>query len=730
MGPGPRWTSIPQEDYLQGLYPGFLEARAEKKLPAFWDTANGGFFAGWENPRKEAEDEYPKPKKPKKGEPEREREIMTDDALWVQTRKKQIKTWFTGRASKEKDSSEKVNLRMPAKTRRVPAAAQIFVQKYYDEEQWKANIDEKMQEGNLPGRNWVAVMNECGREAFKNADSATKEAVKREVEARRRVLDEKKLIQEELLEHVEGRTYTNAQRAEAVEMAPELMKQFVDQIGPRTGWSYCVVGGGPDPSHPEGGITTMAYHYRETAQGYTFSKVNPAMVQMMLTEFSAFCHLVTLSKTYPTQAYEERIFRSIAPSDEVVNTKEAITRAKGVPVVQTYPSRPVLTEEGEVDEDVVTVRKPKAPKGSKKKGKGKGKGKQQANMRVGGLVADSEEEGPSELEASQARPGPSRPDSEINTERGEQGIGADAMEAGRAGSPGASAGPRSITEPAGCHVNGAQPLGPPRPGPCLRQPGGILRRLSGRCCSSRWMETTIQRSPVPVQNGSDPDPTQGESAEDVNLGGGAPFVAKPPENEAEGASREGDLAGRPKRAREESDEASGEMGERRAPRQRREKEPDEWLSAARDYLECDLDDVEWRECVMAWFNFECDILDSTGQRLTHQKFRPEPLNKWLGTRPRRYQAVPEISDMPKFIDEWLTWWKELQPAPRKNYFDNDLPAPLQAKHDLLAIKKGGLSGLVTVLIGLKWWSPVRTTDKCWVMAVSDMKACFMHFRRR
>jgi hypothetical protein len=71
----------------------------------------------------------------------------------------------------------------------------------------------------------------------------------------------------------------------------------------------------------------------------------------------------------------------------------------------------------------------------------------------------------------------------------------------------------------------------------------------------------------------------------------------------------------------------------------------------------------------------------------------------------------------------------MQPKWRQGSGDS-LPNPLslaKASDNLNALKKGGVSGLVTVLIALKWWAPLDAiNDTDWDAAVADLGACFGH----
>jgi hypothetical protein len=44
-----------------------------------------------------------------------------------------------------------------------------------------------------------------------------------------------------------------------------------------------------------------------------------------------------------------------------------------------------------------------------------------------------------------------------------------------------------------------------------------------------------------------------------------------------------------------------------------------------------------------------------------------------------------------------------------------------------SVRKAGPSGLVTLLIGLKWWAGIRDSDPRWGLAVLDFTACLTSF---
>jgi hypothetical protein len=106
------------------------------------------------------------------------------------------------------------------------------------------------------------------------------------------------------------------------------------------------------------------------------------------------------------------------------------------------------------------------------------------------------------------------------------------------------------------------------------------------------------------------------------------------------------------------------------------------------------------------------------------KSRPAILSKWLTNR--KFHALPDVDDVAGYAEEWLVWWNGLQPKWRQSSGEGLLPLALSTaskKQDIACLKKGGPSGLVTVLIGLKWWASIRGDDTRWLASVKDITAC-------
>ena len=61
--------------------------------------------------------------------------------------------------------------------------------------------------------------------------------------------------------------------------------------------------------------------------------------------------------------------------------------------------------------------------------------------------------------------------------------------------------------------------------------------------------------------------------------------------------------------------------------------------------------------------------------------------------------------------------------------DGTLLGPLSAakgSDNLNALRKGGILGIIIILIALKWWAPPDHYDKDWKAAVEDVTSCLQH----
>ncbi len=69
---------------------------------------------------------------------------------------------------------------------------------------------------------------------------------------------------------------------------PAAMDAFFKEMGMRTGWSFTVLAGGPEPSHADGKIRTLALHVGVDRFDQQFSKAHEKFSDNCIAPFAAF----------------------------------------------------------------------------------------------------------------------------------------------------------------------------------------------------------------------------------------------------------------------------------------------------------------------------------------------------------------------------------------------------------------------------------------------------------
>lgn len=72
---------------------------------------------------------------------------------------------------------------------------------------------------------------------------------------------------------------------------PDIIGDFLEAMARRTGWSFTVVGGGPDGAK-DGQIRTISLHTGKDAYGQTFPKALPNYRETVLVPYSKFLESV------------------------------------------------------------------------------------------------------------------------------------------------------------------------------------------------------------------------------------------------------------------------------------------------------------------------------------------------------------------------------------------------------------------------------------------------------
>jgi hypothetical protein len=189
-----------------------------------------------------------------------------------------------------------------------------------------------------------------------------------------------------------------------------------------------------------------------------------------------------------------------------------------------------------------------------------------------------------------------------------------------------------------------------------------------------------------------------------------------------------DVRGKKRRNEEvETEVVNSGLGVGREKRSRRggTREVDDWVLLAEGYLSRGIDDMAWIRCVTLWADLEKTALNRNS-RLTESGLRPVKLSKWVSSR--KWDSDPIVENLLDYANRWIAWWRAMQPACRK-VEGRELPADLddRMKMDMASLKKAGANGLVVLLVGLKWWAPLRTKDRRWGAVVRDLVQCLELF---
>ncbi|RXW21400.1 hypothetical protein EST38_g4450 [Candolleomyces aberdarensis] len=152
----------------------------------------------------------------------------------------------------------------------------------------------------------------------------------------------------------------------------------------------------------------------------------------------------------------------------------------------------------------------------------------------------------------------------------------------------------------------------------------------------------------------------------------------------------------------------------------------DWALEANTYLRLGISDESWLKCVDLWFELEKSTFDKNS-RLTEISLCPAELGKWVSSR-KKWDTAPVVTDLPAFAMQWMVWWTAMQPACRRREGE-ELPVPLEAemKKDLAGLRRAGHNGLVVLMVGLKWWAPLREVDGRWHTVVDDLAGCLTMF---
>ncbi|KDQ29896.1 hypothetical protein PLEOSDRAFT_167688 [Pleurotus ostreatus PC15] len=282
----PSKVTVEQKAYLTGLLDQFLEAQKHGRLDKFWPMLSKGWFEQW--PAHEDTEIA--------DEDERKRELRER----LSKRQVYLKRWYHNRtALKTRGSHVKPLVVQPVKIPRRPQLVQLYIKKYYKSKIRPLIYAQVPAGGKLTRTEFLAALH----------DIAPKALEKESDEVKREITD-----LYEAMHHGKEGTEDEATPAMYAAAITELPRQFAaigQELARRTGWSFTLLAGGPDPING-GRLNSIGIHLGENSAGLSFGKANPHFSNSVLNPYAEF-----LSTVY-TQA--ECDARSLIPCGGLATT--------------------------------------------------------------------------------------------------------------------------------------------------------------------------------------------------------------------------------------------------------------------------------------------------------------------------------------------------------------------------------------------------------------------------
>ncbi|TFK61732.1 hypothetical protein BDN72DRAFT_903848 [Pluteus cervinus] len=183
----------------------YKAAQAQGKLKAFWITLYRKWFKKWPSGTKEETDGW----------------------------KERLKVWFRNNTRQNGPAPQSI---YPKKCRRLLHPVELYMKKYY-KTKIESRVDEAMKDKGVKLERRMAVTRDIARELFDNEEESVQTEIFEELD---------RLKAKMKAEKVPG-VRTPATMAAAIESLPALLNLHFRDLCTATGWSFVVVGAGPDP---------------------------------------------------------------------------------------------------------------------------------------------------------------------------------------------------------------------------------------------------------------------------------------------------------------------------------------------------------------------------------------------------------------------------------------------------------------------------------------------------
>ncbi|KAJ2912130.1 hypothetical protein MD484_g8291, partial [Candolleomyces efflorescens] len=749
------WCSRRQTEFLDSREDDFSAAQENGTLSKdFWPKLTGEFLAIWPNqqaeeadwdreaseeapngPEKEGIDKDNAPKSKRRRKPKKARvvPVFASHADWEQDRIKKLRVWFYNHTSKDRKVKPAVTLTFnaaPALGSKALTEDQLYSRKYY-KERVKLLVDAELASSAVGPKDHMAIRARITRECYEREPEEVKDEIRREKAEEDRKRRETMELLQSLTRIEDGKEPSPEEYARYQGAAADLAVCFFDALAARTGWAWTVLGGGPHSDKVNGANGVVSYHVGATPDGLKFRGAVESFDEHYAVPFGKYCHRI-----FPE---EVRLRRAVKISADMAG-RESLQRAgrRVGTLVYVDAVRPV----NEGGSGVETNEEGDGGKGS---GDGLSGSSTWASVDVGTAFLTGDH---ATVAGETAKEDGGDP---LGETAGVEGPGVGVDDDG-GWFQGADAPP--IGDDVGCDMVGVQdnrvldrflaslpPISPfAAHDPSLVPPPQMMFPDALPGCDG-LQDVVLPPGEKTVDLGLLPP---GEKTADLGLlppGDDAGVMGRDVvEAMEDGLQLQGD-AGRMGEGPETvklddvcvsgkkrvNDEVDGGQGVGREKRSRRGgvREVDDWVLRAEGYLGQGIDDADWTRCVALWSKLEKTAVNRNS-RLTESGLRPVELSKWVSAR--KWDGDPIIADLHNYAVRWIAWWRAMQPACRK-VDGRDLPADVdeRMKPDMLCLKKAGPNGLVVLLVGLKWWAPLRVEDGRWGDVVGDLARCLELF---
>ncbi|KAG2006694.1 hypothetical protein CC2G_014450 [Coprinopsis cinerea AmutBmut pab1-1] len=334
----------PQVDYMKSHYPGFKKAQAAGSAPVaggdtalevFWKGIKGHFSREWATPQAEqaaalaalAAHNAANPKKKKTLPPSLAAERHTlspeDLAKWKAEREEAVVRWFYNHDSSVKDSAPELRIEL-APPKEINARAltkpQLYSKKYYNQRVMK-NVNDAIAKMPAPPKRkeMIDIISKVTYDTFTNETPEILAEVDRlEAEAAEERQKMKDILKNAFVDDFSERVQVDEAPdvyCRHINALDTIFQGLLPVLAKKTGWSFSVICGGPDPMKTNGEIRTRSYHEGRSPEGLSFSKVHPTYESSYVNPYSAFLHMI-----YPPEVRQSRVVQSgLATFLEVMN---------------------------------------------------------------------------------------------------------------------------------------------------------------------------------------------------------------------------------------------------------------------------------------------------------------------------------------------------------------------------------------------------------------------------